>query len=89
MRLWQDTLNDRSRHPPRQPPLRVRRESRTSVHAVAARRARSEDWQYEIRDSAGQLLARLDFAWPELGVFLEFDGKEKYLKHRPTRREPS
>ena len=38
--------------------------------------------QYEIRDSDGTLIARVDFAWPELGVFLEFDGKEKYLKHR-------
>ncbi|GAB3989849.1 hypothetical protein [Nocardioides marmoraquaticus] len=25
---------------------------------------------------------RLDFAWPDLGVWLEFDGREKYLKHR-------
>ena len=32
--------------------------------------------------SRGHLVARVDLAWPELGVFLEFDGKEKYLKHR-------
>ena len=36
---------------------------------------------YEIHDSSGRLIARVDFAWPELGVFLEFDGKEKYLKY--------
>lgn len=36
--------------------------------------------QYEVRDGDGTLLARLDFAWPELGVWLEFDGREKYLK---------
>jgi len=36
---------------------------------------------YEIRDERGQLVARVDFAWPELGVFLEFDGKVKYQKH--------
>lgn len=36
---------------------------------------------YKIFDSAGKLVARVDFAWPEFGVFLEFDGKEKYLKH--------
>lgn len=36
--------------------------------------------QYEIRDESGQLVARVDFAWPELGVFLEFDGKIKYEK---------
>ncbi len=36
--------------------------------------------QYEVRDSRGNLVARLDFAWPEYGVFLEFDGKVKYEK---------
>ncbi len=36
---------------------------------------------YEVFDSAGRLIARVDFAWPEFGVFLEFDGKEKYLKY--------
>ena len=24
----------------------------------------------------------MDFAWPELGVFLEFDGREKYTRYR-------
>lgn len=33
--------------------------------------------QLEVRDPAGQVF-RLDFAWPELGVFVEFDGKVKY-----------
>jgi len=36
--------------------------------------------QYEVRDSDGVLLGRVDFAWPELGVFLEFDGMVKYEK---------
>ena len=36
--------------------------------------------QYQIRDAAGRELFRVDFAWPELGVFLEFDGKVKYEK---------
>ncbi|WP_300377108.1 type IV toxin-antitoxin system AbiEi family antitoxin domain-containing protein [Nocardioides sp.] len=36
--------------------------------------------QYEIRDETGRVVARVDFAWPELGVFLEFDGKVKYEK---------
>lgn len=36
--------------------------------------------QYEIKDRAGRVLWRVDFAWPELGVFLEFDGKVKYEK---------
>jgi hypothetical protein len=36
--------------------------------------------QYELCGARGELLARLDFAWPELGVWLEFDGREKYVK---------
>jgi len=38
--------------------------------------------QYKIRGRAGNVVARVDLAWPELGVFLEFDGKEKYLRFR-------
>jgi hypothetical protein len=38
--------------------------------------------QYEVRDGRGRVVGRVDFAWPELGVFLEFDGKVKYLRHR-------
>lgn len=34
--------------------------------------------QYEVRDRNGRVVARVDFAWPEHGVFLEFDGKVKY-----------
>ena len=37
--------------------------------------------QYEIKDERGVVVARVDFAWPELGVFLEFDGKVKYEKY--------
>lgn len=36
--------------------------------------------QYEIRHEG--FSARLDFAWPDLRVWLEFDGREKYLKFR-------
>ena len=39
--------------------------------------------QYEFRDLHGDVVARLDFAWPELGVWLEFDGREKYVKFLP------
>ncbi|NHC21775.1 type IV toxin-antitoxin system AbiEi family antitoxin domain-containing protein [Nocardioides sp. IC4_145] len=38
--------------------------------------------QHEVKDSTGRVVGRLDFAWPELGVWLEFDGREKYEKHR-------
>lgn len=36
--------------------------------------------QYEIKDRSGRVVARVDLAWPELGVFLEFDGRVKYEK---------
>jgi hypothetical protein len=36
--------------------------------------------QHEVRDNSGRVFARLDFAWPELGVWLEFDGRVKYEK---------
>lgn len=38
--------------------------------------------QYKIRDASGRVVARVDFAWPELGVFLEFDGMVKYQRLR-------
>ncbi|MDQ6526834.1 hypothetical protein RB608_24640 [Nocardioides sp. LHD-245] len=37
--------------------------------------------QYEVRDGP-LVVAFLDFAFPELGIWIEFDGKEKYLKFR-------
>jgi hypothetical protein len=34
--------------------------------------------QYEVYDERRRLVAVVDFAWPELGLFVEFDGKIKY-----------
>lgn len=34
--------------------------------------------QFEVRDAHGQWLATVDFAWPELGVVGEVDGRVKY-----------
>lgn len=34
--------------------------------------------QYPILDASGREIARVDLAWPQYGVFLEFDGKVKY-----------
>lgn len=34
--------------------------------------------QYQVKDDRGAVVARVDFAWPEYKVFLEFDGKVKY-----------
>jgi Transcriptional regulator, AbiEi antitoxin len=36
--------------------------------------------QVKVRDETGQIVARVDFAWPELGVFIEFDGRVKYTE---------
>ena len=38
--------------------------------------------QVEIFDELGLLFARVDFAWPEFEVFLEFDGKVKYERFK-------
>ncbi len=38
--------------------------------------------QVEIKDESGRSFARVDFAWPEFGVFVEFDGRAKYALHR-------
>jgi hypothetical protein len=38
--------------------------------------------QFEIWDERGNLVARVDFAWPELKVIVEFDGEEKYHRYR-------
>ncbi|HEY3527972.1 MAG TPA: hypothetical protein VGK78_02390 [Nocardioides sp.] len=38
--------------------------------------------QHEIRDAKGHLIGTVDFAWPEFGVFLEFDGAIKYERLR-------
>lgn len=37
--------------------------------------------QWVVLDDRGVVVARLDFAWPELRCWLEFDGREKYVKH--------
>jgi hypothetical protein len=38
--------------------------------------------QFEVHDERGNLVAILDFAWPELGAFGEFDGRIKYERLR-------
>ena len=55
-------------------------ESRTAVLLLGTNMPAPEP-NYAIRDENGRVLWRVDFAWPELGVFLEFDGKVKYQKY--------
>jgi hypothetical protein len=54
-------------------------ESRTAVMLIGTGKPAPEP-NFKIRDRYGNVLWRVDFAWPELGVFLEFDGKVKYQK---------
>ncbi len=56
-------------------------ESRTAYFFFAQGLPKPEP-QVVVRDERGAEVARVDFAWPELGVFLEFDGRIKYERHR-------
>lgn len=38
--------------------------------------------QVEVRDERAELVGIVDFAWPQFGVFLEFDGRVKYERFR-------
>jgi len=44
---------------------------------------------FPILDEHGQEVARVDLAWPELGLFLEFDGKVKYQRPLKEGESPS
>ena len=54
-------------------------ESRT-LHLILDAGLPVPELQYPIVDGTGREVARVDFAWPALGVFLEFDGRVKYEK---------
>lgn len=55
-------------------------ESRTA-HLLWSEGLSGFEPQYEVRDERDNLVGFLDFAWPHLGVWLEFDGKGKYTEH--------
>lgn len=38
--------------------------------------------QVEVHDEHGRLVGRVDFVWEDYGIFVEFDGRAKYEKHR-------
>jgi hypothetical protein len=56
-------------------------ESRTA-HLCFVRGLPRPEPQVVVLDEWGQEFARVDFAWVELGVFLEFDGRIKYERYR-------
>ena len=61
-------------------------ETRT-LYACWTQHLPKPELQYEIWHN-GRLVAKLDFAWPELGVWLEFDGKAKYTEHLRPGEQP-
>lgn len=80
-RFWPSSLNANIVARLGDPRLESAGESRTAYWLWAERLPRAIP-QFEIRDHAGRVVARVDFAWPEHGVFLEFDGLAKYRVHR-------
>ena len=56
-------------------------ESRTAYLCYMQSLPRPEP-QVEVLDESGRVFARVDFAWPEFGVFVEFDGRAKYERYR-------
>jgi hypothetical protein len=79
MGLWPWTLNTDIVLRLADPRIESVGESRTYLLCFRQRLPMPEP-QYEITDANGRVVACVDFAWPELGVFLEFDGKVKYEK---------
>jgi hypothetical protein len=76
------------RHWPEALPLHlVRRLADPSSESVAESRCGHLFWrlglpapltQYPVHDATGQLIGRVDFAWPEQRLIVEFDGAVKY-----------
>jgi hypothetical protein len=56
-------------------------EARTG-HLLWSQHVPAPQPQYEVRGLDGHLIGIVDFAWPEFGVFLEFDGAIKYERLR-------
>jgi hypothetical protein len=53
-----------------------------SMFCFSAQGLPRPETQYEIRYPNGEVAARVDFAWPERKVIVEFDGEEKYHRYR-------
>lgn len=76
---WPDTLSGHVVKRLLNPKCESPGESRTDYLCWAQGLPRPEA-QVEIFDDHGRFVARVDFAWPDHGVFLEFDGRVKYEK---------
>jgi very-short-patch-repair endonuclease len=77
---WPNTLTMRIVHGLADPRIESVGETRTA-HVIWSQRLPRFVPQFKIRDHNGHVVARVDFAAPELRVFLEFDGRGKYLRN--------
>lgn len=80
-RFWPSSLTTRMVLGLAHPEIESALESRV-WHLLWSERLPRPEPQVEVRDENGRLVARVDFAWREAGVFLEADGREKYRRHR-------
>lgn len=68
--------------------VRLTREGANSVgetlsrHLMWREHLPEPELQFEVRDAAGRLIGRADFAWPEYRLLGEFDGLSKYGRWR-------
>ncbi|UAL28680.1 type IV toxin-antitoxin system AbiEi family antitoxin domain-containing protein [Nocardioides rotundus] len=81
MQHWPHTLNQEVLLTCADPRVESIGETRTFCALRRAGYPRPEP-QHEVRNEAGKLVARLDFVIWALGIWIEFDGKEKYLRFR-------
>lgn len=77
MQHWPGTLATRIVLDLMDPAIESVGESRVAYLCFSQSLPRPET-QVKVRDENGRVVARVDFAWPALGVFLEFDGRVKY-----------
>jgi hypothetical protein len=75
---WPDSLATRIVLGRADPRIESVGETRTA-HVLWSQQLPWFEPQYKVRDHTGRVVARVDFAAPRLGVFLEFDGRLKYL----------
>jgi hypothetical protein len=80
-RFWPQTLHATLLVRMADPRIESVGETRT-LHLCWAEHLPKPQPQVVVQDERGRLFARVDFAWPEHGVFLEFDGREKYTLFR-------
>ncbi|RYC07018.1 hypothetical protein [Nocardioides zhouii] len=78
---WPNTLGVRIALGLANPKLSSIAESRT-FHLLYRENILLPEPQVDVFDAHGRLLGRVDFVWRRHGVFLEFDGRLKYLLHR-------